>query len=314
MSSSARALGLCLVAVACASRPPPPPVIETQEADPFPRRAPGDSPAAAPAASPTGVPAGSPAPGTDKPTAAAPVVTLLEPGAEPRRALRHVFSKHKQLLTIKANTRVKGANLPLPPISLTAPMDATVVEVAAGGDARFKLTAGPFASGGSGGGVAGALGGLMGGGGGGAPDKVVGWGWVTPRGVMKEFHVDEGAVDGDAPVETGDPFPEEAVGVGARWEVTSTVREKGGPVAQVSVYELVSLDKKAVRTKLTRTQTPMGQADGAAAAQSSGELTFRFGDVYPTGRLEMTRNMTVDLPGLDGAALQLSSEVTISKR
>jgi hypothetical protein len=152
------------------------------------------------------------------------------------------------------------------------------------------------------------------GGGGGAPEKIAGWGWMTSRGVMKEFHVEEGATDGDAPVETGDPFPEEAVGVGARWEVKSVVQEKDGPVQQVSVYELLKLDKKTAHTKLSRSQFPVGQDAGAATARSDGELVFRFGDIYPTGRLAMTRNMSLNLPGLEGSAIQLASEVTISKR
>ena len=310
MSLRAHALALCLVAGACASRPPPPPAIETREVDlerpPEPRRSTPTSVAAA-----DGALGPKPMPLAEASTDAAPAVKLVEAGSEPRRALRHTFRKSKQSLTIKARTRVKGANMPLPPMLVSAPMEWRIVEVNGAGDARFALTAGPFSSGAAGG-VAGALGGLMGGGG--APDKVAGWGWLTSRGVMKEFHVEEGAADGDAPVETGDPFPDEAVGVGARWVVTSTVREKDGPVRQVSEYQLLGVDKKSARTKLSRTQTPMGQLDGSASATSSGELTFRFGEVYPTGRLEMTRTMTVNLPGLDGAALQLASEVTVAKK
>lgn len=309
MTARACAFALCLVAGACAARPTPPPAIETRDVDldrtPEPRRS-----AAEPVAPPDGASGPRPVPLAEASTEAAPLVKLLESGAEPRRELRHTFRKVKQSLTIRARTRVKGANLPLPPMSLSAPMEWRIVEVNGSGDARFELTAGPFSGGASG---AGALGALMGSGGG-APGKVAGWGWVTRRGVMKEFHVEEGAADGDAPVETGDPFPDEAVGVGARWVVTSTVREKDGPVRQVSEYQLLSIDKRSARTKLSRNQTPIGQPDGAATATSSGELTFRFGEVYPTGRLEMTRNMTVNLPGLEGAALQLASEVTVAKK
>ncbi|MBE7485428.1 MAG: hypothetical protein HS104_36355 [Polyangiaceae bacterium] len=320
MSPLFRGAALCLLAAACASKPPPPPVIETQEAQVGPKKSASETPdetrpTPAVAQSPGGpAPAPTPLAGAETGPSAAPQVKLLEPGAEPRRALRHSFGKGKQLLGMKAKTRVKGANLPLPTISLSAPMEAQIVEVNKAGEARFKFQAGPFKSGtGAGGGVAGALGSLMGGGGG-APEKIAGWGWLTNRGVMKEFHVEEGATDGDAPVETGDPFPEEAVGVGASWEVTSVVQEKDGPVQQVSVYELTKLDKKAAHTKLTRTQTPVGQGDGAAVAKSSGELVFRFGEVYPTGRLEMTRNMSLALPGLEGSSIQLASEVVISKR
>lgn len=320
MRSSAALAALALALAACASKPPPPPVIETQEAElgrGQQTSAGAEENAARPAdtAAPSG-PATAPTPLAAKEATASstPEVKLLETGAEPRRPLRHAFGKGTQLSSMKAKTRVKGANLPLPTISLSAPMKAQIVEVNKAGEARFKFEAGPFASGsGGGGGMAGALGGLMGGGGG-APKKIAGWGWMTSRGVMKEFHVEEGATDGDAPVETGDPFPEEAVGVGARWEVTSVVQEKDGPVQQHSVYQLVKLDKKAAHTKLARTQIPVGQAGGAAVAQSSGELVFRFGDIYPTGRLEMTRTMNLALPGLDATGIELASEVTISKR
>lgn len=310
------AAGFSLALAACAAKPPPPPVIETQEAQiGGAQRPPADEGLGAQAAGAgeSGASAGKPTAldATDTELQAGPAVKLLDAGAEPRRELRHRFGKNTQRLAMKAKTRVKGANLPLPTININAPMQAQIVEVNKAGEARFKFEAGPFKSGGGGG--AAALGGLMGGGGA-APEKIAGWGWITSRGVMKEFHVEEGATDGDAPVETGDPFPEEAVGLGARWQVTSLVNEKDGPVRQVSSYELTSLDKKSAHTRLSRTQIPAGSTDETATARSSGELVFRFGEVYPTGRLEMTRNMKLDLPGLDGTTLQLASEVTIGKR
>jgi len=307
----------CFAFGACASKPPPPPVIETQEAEVGPKRRPASDrePTPKTKAGTSAAPGTAPTPlaANEAPAAASgPEVKLLAAGAEPRRALRHAFAKGKQLYSMKAKTRVKGANLPLPAIALSAPMEAQVVEVNKAGEARFKFHAGPFQSGGAAAaGAAGALAGLMGGGG--APEKIAGWGWLTPRGVMKEFHVEEGAADGDAPVETGDPFPEEAVGVGASWQVTSVVREKDGPVQQVSVYVLSKLDKKTLQTTLSRTQTRVG-GDGGEAAKSSGELVFRLGDVYPTGRLEMTRQMSLSLPGLDGSSIELASEVTVTRR
>lgn len=322
MKGRLAALAACIWLAACGAKQPPPPVIETQEAEVGPKRAKKDvpdeatSPGAAPAKASTD-PAPAPLSAGPPPSGSAPQVTLLEAGAAPRRALRHSFAKRTQKLAMRAKTKVKGANLPLPAILLSAPMEAQIVEIDKAGDARFKFHAGPFSSGtsgGGGGGAAGALGGLLGGGGGGAPEKISGSGWITPRGMIRDFQVEEGASDGDAPVETGDPFPEEAVGVGARWKVTSLVQEKDGPVQQESLYELVKLDKQAAHTKLARTQTPVGNADAGATATSTGELVFRFGDVYPTGKLEMTRKMSLALPGLDTSGIQLSSEVTISKR
>jgi len=244
-------------------------------------------------------------------------VTLLEAGATPRRTLTHKFKKGSaQRLVMKSKTRIKGASMPLPTITVDAPMEAKIVELNAAGEAKFQFKAGPFktGTGGGGGGLPGMLGGAFGGG---TPEKIAGWGWITPQGRVKEFHVEEGASDGDAPVEKGDPFPTEAVGVGARWQVESTFEEKGVTVQQTSTYELVKLDKKAAYTQVSRVQVPVGSADTSAAgsAKSSGQLVYHFGDVYPTGKLSMSRAMQLDLTGLGGGPpLTLSSDVTISKR
>lgn len=315
----ARAAVLLLLALGgapgCASKPPPPPVIETQEAElgrPAERSQPvAETHGSGPAVTHPGEPT-TPQPIAD--SGAGPEVTLLEPGDAPRRTLVHAFKKGgKQKLRMKAKTKVKGVTLPT--IDLDVPMDSTIVEVNASGEARFEFKAGPFkTSAGGGGGLAGMLGGALGSG---APEKVAGWGWITPAGLVREFHVEEGASEGDAPVEKGDPFPSQAVGVGARWQVRSTFEEKGVSVQQTSTYELVKLEPKAVHTKLTRVQVPTGSADpsGPGSAKSSGTLVYRLGEVYPTGHLAMTRALEMDLTGLGGApAITMSSDVTISKR
>ena len=309
------AMSLWGLGVACASKPPPPPAIETREAELGPSRVspePSGVEKAGPAA-PIGESPGA-KPGRPSGSATSPEIKLLEPGAEPRRELRHAFKKGTtEKLSIKAKTRVKGASVPLPTISMSAPMDAQILELSKSGDARFKFSAGPFKSGMGGGGELGALGGMLGGG---APEKVAGWGWITPQGVVREFHVEEGASDGDAPVENGDPFPLQAVGIGARWEVQSVLEEKDGSVSQTSTYELLSVDKKSVHTKVHRAQAPLGSSgnDAPGNATSDGELVFRFADVYPTGKLRMTRALKLDMPGLDGSALKIESEVTIGTR
>lgn len=300
------------LAFACASKQPPPPAIETQEAElsrPSAPEDPGTEPKAAAV-----VPAKSDA--GQKPVApssSATQVTLLEPGAEPRREIRHTFvNGAKQKLKMSANTTVSGVNVAMPAISMTGPIDTQITELKAG-NARFKLTGGPFKTGTSGGGeLAGAMGSLLGRG---APQKIAGWGILDPRGFVTEFHLTEGGGMGEsAPVETGDPFPAEPVGVGARWEVKTTLQEKEGPVQQVSTYTLLKADKKLVRTQVARVQTPLNPDSEGGAAESSGEITFQLGGIYPTGKLNMTRKMGLPLALDQGGTLQLSSEVTISKR
>jgi hypothetical protein len=243
-------------------------------------------------------------------------VALLEPGAEPRQELRHVFKKGvKQKLKLDAKTTVSGVNVPIPAITLTGPMETEITKLDSG-NAHFKLTGGPFKTGTAGGGggqLAGAMGSLLGGG---APQKIAGNGILDPRGFVKEFTLTEGAgPDGSAPVETGDPFPEEPVGVGGRWEVKTTLQEKEGPVQQVTTYTLLKADKKSVVTQMKRVQTPMDPNAEAGNAESSGELTFQIGGVYPTGKVTMSRKMSLGLGGGFGpSAIQLTSEMTIGKR
>ncbi len=309
---------LWMGAVACASSKPPPPVIETQPADigPSARKSePESEPDTASVGEPTNV--GEPsAPklgvgGQASVTAEAgqPEITVLDAGKEPRKVLRHTFKKGAhQKLAMHSTTQISGAAMPLPSFALDAPIVAKITEVNAAGDAKFSYTAGPFKTKAQGGG---ALTSLLGGiGGGSAPEKVAGWGWITPQGVVREQHVTEGMKDGDAPVETGDPFPAEAIGVGARWEVKSVITEKGTKYRQTSSYDLVQLVRGVVKTKVSRVQEPLAGADGPVA-ESSGELAYKLGQIYPTGRLSMTRAVDVAIPGAEQLGLKMSSEVTI---
>lgn len=168
----------CLIwglAVTCAGSKPPPPVIETQEADLDPPSTPpaskGSEKETAEKGDVTGVDAGK------KPSTATatPVVTLLEEGAEPRKELRHKFvNGGRQKLKMDAKTAIAGAGGAMPSLAMSGPIDTQIVEVKSG-NAKFKLTAGPFKTSTSGGSaMAGAMGGLLGGGA--AAQKISGWG------------------------------------------------------------------------------------------------------------------------------------------
>lgn len=315
---------LGIVAAGCGGRStPPPPVVETRAADIGPAReepAPAPAPVAGPAetgaAEPVAGEGGGPKPLGAPDTQAAsgqPEISVLDAGKEPRKQLRHKFKKGaRQKLSMQSTTRVSGANLPLPSFTLDAPIEAKIVELNAAGEAKFSYTAGPFKTKTAGGG---ALGSLLGGMGaaGSAPEKVAGWGWITPQGVIKEQHVTEGMQDGDAPIESGDPFPSDAIGVGARWEVRTLLTEKGTTYRQTSSYELLKMDARSVKTKVSRLQEPLA-GSGDPVAESSGELVYKLGQVYPTGRLSMSRDVQVAIPGADELGLKMSSEVVIKTR
>jgi hypothetical protein len=306
-------VGLVVGAAACAGKSTPPPVIETQAAE-IGSREPANEPARelAPAKIEEPTLAKPAEPPTSGAEAGQPEITLLEPGAEPRKVLRHKFKQGaRQKLTMQSTTNISGAAMPLPSFSLDAPIEAKITEVNAAGDAKFSYVAGPFKTkAGGGGGLGSLLGGI---GSAGAPEKVAGWGWITPQGVIREQHVTEGMKDGDAPVETGDPFPDDAIGVGARWEVRSILVEKGSRYRQTSSYQLLQLGAKSAKTKVARVQEPLGGAE-QPVAESSGELAYTFGQVYPTGRLSMSRDVQVPIPGAEQLGLKMSSEVTIKNK
>ena len=50
------------------------------------------------------------------------------------------------------------------------------------------------------------------------------------------------------------PLPEEAVGVGAKWEVKAPVQSHSIKIDQTANYELVSVEGEQLKTKSTSTQ------------------------------------------------------------
>ncbi len=324
------ALGMAVGCVlACASKKPPPPMIETRAADvgvgrDEPEREPTElakKPKPAQGSETVPVPAGeAPKPletqGGPIPAAGggAPRVTLLKPGAEPRKVAKHAFRKGaKQRLKFASTSKITGVSLPLPDIRMSAPINIRIIQVSKDGDAKFTYSAGPFAVGQGGGALGGILGGLAGGLGSKMPERVVATGWVTPQGIVREFNVEQGGKDGDAPVEVGDAFPKEPIGRGAEWQVDVTLDEKKGPVNQTSRYELLSFAGKTVKVKVRRTQQPVGgSADGAGS--SEGTLSFTLGGFYPTGRSSMDKAMNVALPGMGSTPIRMKSTVNVTKR
>ncbi len=89
-------------------------------------------------------------------------------------------------------------------------------------------------------------------------------------------------------LELGDPFPSEAVGVGAKW-ITTRILD-GGRVLRATAYELVFASKDGVRVKVVRSE---GSAVGGGRTGSEGELTYRFDAVLPTGQLTTVDEMLV---------------------
>jgi len=109
------------------------------------------------------------------------------------------------------------------------------------------------------------------------------------------------------------PFPEEAVGVGAIWQVTSVVEQSGMKLGMVSVFELKTKDGESVTVSHQIKQSADAQyveAPGMPAGsraklkmlkgEGSGEGTFKFTKVLPqtfTSRLALALDMEVEVGG-----------------
>jgi hypothetical protein len=207
-------------------------------------------------------------------SAAKSAVKLLDAGAEPRKALRlHVKAGDKQtiIMTIKMNMDMSGTNPGGQPPKIPAmsiPADTTVQSVAANGDITYESVleeAGVVDEPGAAPEVVQAiktqLGKLKG---------LTSTGVMSNRGMTKKVdikapqgadaqmqqitdQIKEGASSMDA------PFPEEAVGAGAKWEVKKTVQSQGMSVDQTATYQLVSLDGDRLNTTFTITQSAGNQ-------------------------------------------------------
>lgn len=106
---------------------------------------------------------------------------------------------------------------------------------------------------------------------------------------------------GDQLHQTATPFPEEAVGVGARWRVASERRSNGIPSTAVTEFRLVSIDGTRVEASLSsrltfvrgefQLETPMGPT---GAEVLSGELAGSGTVVWDLEGVATTSDQTVE--------------------
>ena len=240
-------------------------------------------------------------------------VKLLEPGAEPRKVLRlHPKPGDKQtmVMNIKMGIDMKVGdvlNQAVKVPAMTITMDVTVKSVSPTGDISYETLMGDGTV---------------------AEDVEVmpqiseamkaslakmkglsGTGTMSSRGISKgiEIKVPESAdpQTRQAIEQTKEsfsmiatPFPEEAVGVGARWEFKTKIKSQGMTIDQTAVYELLSIEDERLTAKNTITQSAAKQKIQNPAmpalkfdldkmtGNGTGEITFDLSKVVaPEGTL-----------------------------
>jgi hypothetical protein len=253
-----------------------------------------------------------------------PSAKLLEAGAEPRKALRlHPKLGDKQTLTlnIKTDMEMKMGDTPGPAMKLPAiilSLDTTIKDVSAEGDITYEIVLADV---------------KLGDEEGAAPEVVAamksafegakglaGTGTVTDRGVNKgtKFEVPAGA---DAQVRQAveqmkesfsqltTPLPEEAVGVGAKWEAKRDMKSQGMTMQQTETYQLAAMDGDRLTLKNTIGQTaPKQKVENPAMPGVKLDLEKMSGTgsgdaVWDLGRL---------LPSSGGAELKSEQAMSIN--
>ncbi len=249
-------------------------------------------------------------------SAAAPAQTtiaLVDAGASPREALRYRFqSGFSEQATLDLNVdmamSMAGATLPLgsvPPIQMQ--MQLRTSEMSPDGSARIQFellsaeAAGEDAQAAQ---VNQALASTKG---------LSGWYRIDPRGQVTESHVNAlegnnaaGAVLQDleqSMQQMAAPFPQEAVGAGARWRVTQNVTSNNMRMTQTAEYTLrersgnrVVLDVKMIEAALDAAGgLPPGAKLDSVKMQGGGSTTIQLDRLVPTGRIDADLDLALSI-------------------
>jgi hypothetical protein len=151
---------------------------------------------------------------------------------------------------------------------------------------------------------------------------------ISSTGVPREA-ADTEADDGGMPIDPssmamGVALPEEAVGVGGIWEITSRVQQQGFEVEQVMRIEIVSMDDESIDVKLevtqsapeqTMTQQGMTMKLTQFSSSGAGTGTVRLDRLVPEkSDLTQKTTMTVVIEGgpMNGQQMTQSIDSTMS--
>ncbi|HEY9175523.1 MAG TPA: DUF6263 family protein [Verrucomicrobiae bacterium] len=247
-------------------------------------------------------------------------VRLIEPGAEPRRTLRlQVKPGDRQTVEMITKTAVDmgGATAQaMKPPTIKMLMDVTVKGVSAEGDVAHEMViadagladeagdASPMAEL-----MKGVLGGLKG---------MTSTGTTSHRGLGKTAEVKGSAGDNplaqqsveqmkDAMSRLTVPLPEEAIGIGAKWEVKQVVKSQGMTLNQTTTYEWVSAEGDLLKMKSTHIQQAGPQKiQNPAMPGATLALTRLAGEGVGELSIDLTKLLPVE------ATLQAHSEATMA--
>jgi hypothetical protein len=280
-------------------------------------------------------PAGFPAAGQP------PIVTLLAPGAEPRKALRITVASslrsHMDMeMAMSMAMNMAGQEIPataVPAIRVGA--DLNVTNVTPTGDVTYTMAftgvglankegVDPAVSA-----VIDSMGKDF--------ASITGTAVVTNRGINRSVKIDTSKVTNSQFGQMMDsvtnsmngvssPLPEEPVGVGARWEVRQTLPSGGITMFQKIEYELTAFDGKSatVKMKIDQTGPPQSMSNpnlppGATVRVESmtgggtGTMTVPLDGLVPTSQVDSKTTMVMSIDA-GGGPQRMTVETTVQMK
>ncbi len=233
-------------------------------------------------------------------------VKLLSAGAEPRKALRiHPKTGDKQSLVMTMKMAMEmSAGQPMKMPAMIMPMEVTVKSVSADGDIVSESVIGE-ASVANDPGVMPQMAEAM-------KTSIGGMKGLAFTSTMSDLGINKG-IEVKLPPDASpqlrqsmdqmkesmssmsSPLPEEAVGLGAKWEMAAQKKMQGMTIDQIVTYELVSIEGDRITFKCAISQNAANQkVANPAAPQIKTELTKMTGN----GTGTMTFNLTQAVPSL----------------
>lgn len=147
---------------------------------------------------------------------------------------------------------------------------------------------------------------------------------TTSRGILKTSKVDESTASAQAKAalefvnglsgQLSQPLPEEPVGVGAKWQQSTSATVGGLDATTTVVYQLTKLTDTRATIKLTMTVDGKGTGQGSLTTKTTGkgEIVLDFGYLAPaSSKLDM--KTTVNLVDGDMSLTQVQTQKTTIK-
>ncbi len=267
-----------------------------------------------------------------------PVVKVVYPGAEPRRPIRYAIAKGRtEHLTMDMAMELAldmgGASvpsMPLPTMRMTA--DVAVTDVTSSGDATYAVALTDFtlvdAANVDPKFVAALQGASF------DVKAVSGAVTISARGISRNAKIDTRKITNPQMAQMIDrmsstiqqlalPFPEEAVGSGAEWDVRQALTVDSVHTFQKIVVDLVSLDDASCTLRLLTEQTappqPVTAPNIPAGVHASlenmrgagnGTMTIRFDSLVPTSQASLSSSAVINI-GTGGTSQQVSTRSTV---